>query len=526
MFKVFYSWESDLPSSKNRAFIRGCIDKAIELADKAETIEAERDEATKGLTGSPDIVKAIFDKINDSDLFVADVSLCFTNNDKGKKSPNPNVLIELGYAIKVLGWERIICVFNLAYGTPEELPFDIQHHSLLSYSFEGKSNNEVKLIVAESIFKDIRDLRSKAPLVKDGVPLHIVGSYDPNKNKVTQILLPIDLWSRVDSTKISELKKTAKSLYDTIVNLTERMTAEKSFQDETLEMINDEEKSFLQTLQKNEGYQSIQQMLNNLSSISDPFKGDAKPVTAYCPDTVKNWLNTLLNVEPPEDFFSFGALSKSVLNLGLAGKQTTYYGSEDEKAKHTDYCKLFRALYLLWLRTTFPKTFDDCLFFPLAIQNISHTADNDIRIILSLVKGKAVFPTKDLIIQELEDHRGRICHEGLIDELFSLPQGTLIEQEYSLFDAPQPRAHLGLWGEEQDSENEDDYEKSLQENILIPESETHYNTTIARMRASENRWLSGGILVKPTNGEVIIDYYIHSALSTGEMRGTLSYSTD
>ena len=56
MFKVFYSWESDLPSSKNRAFIRGCIDKAIELADKAETIEAERDEATKGLTGSPDIV--------------------------------------------------------------------------------------------------------------------------------------------------------------------------------------------------------------------------------------------------------------------------------------------------------------------------------------------------------------------------------------------------------------------------------------------------------------------------------------
>ena len=181
MFKVFYSWESDLPSSKNRAFIRGCIEKAIELADKAEAIDAERDEATMGLTGSPDIVKAIFDKINNSDLFVADVSLCFTNNDKGKKSPNPNVLIELGYAIKVLGWERVICVFNSAYGAPEELPFDIQHHSLLSYSFEGKSNNEVKLIVAESIFKDIRDLRNKAPLIKEGIPLHIVGSYDPNK---------------------------------------------------------------------------------------------------------------------------------------------------------------------------------------------------------------------------------------------------------------------------------------------------------------------------------------------------------
>ena len=163
--------------------------------------------------------KEIFDKINNSDLFVADVSLCFTNNEKEKKSPNPNVLIELGYAIRVLGWERIICVFNLAYGTPEELPFDIQHHSLLSYSFEGKSNNEVKLIVAESIFKDIRDLRNKAPLIKEGVPLHIVGNYDPNRNQVTQYLLPVDLWSRVDSTKISELKNSAKKLYDAIVNL-------------------------------------------------------------------------------------------------------------------------------------------------------------------------------------------------------------------------------------------------------------------------------------------------------------------
>ena len=55
-FKIFYSWQSDLPGSKTRNFIRGCIDEAIELAQETEAIEAERDEATMGTTGAPDIV--------------------------------------------------------------------------------------------------------------------------------------------------------------------------------------------------------------------------------------------------------------------------------------------------------------------------------------------------------------------------------------------------------------------------------------------------------------------------------------
>ena len=523
MFKIFYSWESDLPSSKNNAFIRGCIDKAIELAEEAETIEAERDESTKDLTGSPDIVNSIFDKIDDADMFIGDVSLCFANQDKGKKSPNPNVLIELGYAIRVLGWDRIICVFNKTYGKPEELPFDIQHHRLLSYSFDGKSNNEVKMDMAETIFKDIRDLRNKTPLIKAGVPLHVVGCYDPNENRVIKDLLPVDLWSRVDLKEISELKNSAERLYEEIVNLTERMSAEKVFQEETIEMMGDEEKTFLKSLQKNEGFNSMEQLLSNIESVTDPFRKKAKPVTAYRPDSVKQWLNTFLDVNPPEEFFSFGTLSKSVFDMGLAGKQITYYGSEDEKEKHRNYCRLYKSLYQLWLRISFLKTFDSYLFFHIAIQNISQTMDKDIRIVLSLTKGRAVNPTKELITEELLDYRGRICHEGLADEMFSVQQIPAIDQEFSPNQMLQPKPHIGLWGEKEDSEDEDDYEKNLQQFILVPESETHYSTSISSLRAKESRWLSGGILVKPEEGEVKIDYCIHSALATGEIKGSLQY---
>ena len=38
---------------------------------------------------------------------MADVTII--NHDyTGRKTPNPNVMLELGYAIKALGWQRIL----------------------------------------------------------------------------------------------------------------------------------------------------------------------------------------------------------------------------------------------------------------------------------------------------------------------------------------------------------------------------------------------------------------------------------
>ena len=126
-FKIFYSWQSDLLGSNAKNFIRDCIDEAIDLAQESEAIEAVRDEATTGTTGSPNIVTTLFSKIDDCDLFIADLSLCFTGDQRNEmKSPNPNVLFELGYAVKAIGWERVICLCNIDYG--DKYPFDIAHN--------------------------------------------------------------------------------------------------------------------------------------------------------------------------------------------------------------------------------------------------------------------------------------------------------------------------------------------------------------------------------------------------------------
>ena len=41
--------------------------------------------------------------------------------------PNPNVMLEYGYALDALGNQRLIGVFNKAFGKPDDLPFDLRH---------------------------------------------------------------------------------------------------------------------------------------------------------------------------------------------------------------------------------------------------------------------------------------------------------------------------------------------------------------------------------------------------------------
>ena len=73
-FKVFYSWQSDLPGNKTKWFINECIEEAVvkrNVVVEGVKILADRD--TKGKTGAPNITQTIFEKIDECDLFVADV---------------------------------------------------------------------------------------------------------------------------------------------------------------------------------------------------------------------------------------------------------------------------------------------------------------------------------------------------------------------------------------------------------------------------------------------------------------------
>lgn len=141
---VFYSWQSDLPNSTNRSFIENALREAVRAIHDDESIRVEPvlDRDTTGVPGSPDIANTIFTKIEQAQVFVCDVSIINTeaNQQSGvRATPNPNVLIELGYAIKALGSSRIIMLMNTAYGGPELLPFDLRMRRVTPYTMQAES---------------------------------------------------------------------------------------------------------------------------------------------------------------------------------------------------------------------------------------------------------------------------------------------------------------------------------------------------------------------------------------------------
>lgn len=137
---IFYSWQSDAPSRTNRSFIESALNTALKKLQREGELDVEPalDRDTQNTAGTPDIAFTIFDKIDQSEVFVCDASIInrqAIDEFSARPTPNPNVLIELGYAAKSLGWDRIIVVVNDALGKLEELPFDIRTRRILTYTF-------------------------------------------------------------------------------------------------------------------------------------------------------------------------------------------------------------------------------------------------------------------------------------------------------------------------------------------------------------------------------------------------------
>lgn len=128
---IFYSWQSDIKESRN--FISDCLDKLRKKMKDIVLCDIDRD--TQGLAGAPDIGDSIYEKIDSADIFIADVTI-INGGYVGRKAPNPNVMIELGYAIKSLGWDRIILLYDKDFGEIEELPFDINHRRITSFTLK------------------------------------------------------------------------------------------------------------------------------------------------------------------------------------------------------------------------------------------------------------------------------------------------------------------------------------------------------------------------------------------------------
>jgi hypothetical protein len=174
--KIFYSWQSDLPNATNRGFIEKALQNAVKAIRDDDSIKIEPviDRDTQGVPGAPDIAQTILQKIEQSQIFVCDVSIInrwMSIILRKRAAPNPNVLVEPGYALKVLGPECIIMVLNAAYGKQELLPFDLRMKRVVSY-YEQRSNRNcaaerkrLEAVLTDTI-KAILDIVTFSPIKK------------------------------------------------------------------------------------------------------------------------------------------------------------------------------------------------------------------------------------------------------------------------------------------------------------------------------------------------------------------------
>jgi hypothetical protein len=155
---IFYSWQSDLPGKTNRWFILDALEKAAKAIRKDASLQempiVDRD--TQDVPGAPDIAQTILGKIEQADVFVCDVSNinreAASQQSKLRPTPNPNVLLELGYALKALGPGRILLILNTAFGEIEDLPFDLRTKRIIHYAMPEE---EERAAVRKELVNDI-----------------------------------------------------------------------------------------------------------------------------------------------------------------------------------------------------------------------------------------------------------------------------------------------------------------------------------------------------------------------------------
>jgi hypothetical protein len=74
----------------------------------------------------------------------------------GKALPNPNVLIELGWALNKPGSDRIIAVLNTAHGyKPDDLPFNIWHRRTLTYKLAADADRATRNAATKQLTKEL-----------------------------------------------------------------------------------------------------------------------------------------------------------------------------------------------------------------------------------------------------------------------------------------------------------------------------------------------------------------------------------
>lgn len=534
---MFYSWQSDLPGNKTRYLIQESIDKAVSILKDTIKVEADRD--TKNEFGSPDIVQTIFSKIEECDLFVADVSVVnkytslkeeidedglqeyVQDRDDIRLTPNPNVLLELGYAAKTLGWDKIICIINTDFGEIEKLPFDIAHRRLTPYSLKKDTKANIKKelagIIAETITSMMINGYVKKPL--GNFSSHMVGSYDFELGMVVRKCPAITVrdlrsYKQLNDSLLLECKSLVENISKIQINPPEEKT-EEDFVEEELncgdQNIVTPLRESLSTLMKSNLFDILQKP--KLVIIKEEDKREIQ----------KN-VKEHFGIDLEESFFCLGNLvSKPKQNF----QGVVYDGTEDEKRKHSNFISLEYNFAQLKLLEYYMDTFNGMIFVPLAILNEGNINDEDISVIVKVdpTTAELVVPNLKLFNKSIPGLEGMVYEEELIKKIFLLPENDKVQYDTDIsFDISDFRKipEINIWGQTPKYDSED-YEGEIQKYIAQPSeydnSMIEYN--LRSLRPKEAKWLGSSILVKPLSDVIRITYYIKSCNSNGELDGQI-----
>lgn len=521
-FKIFFSWQADLPSSQTKGFIEECI--ATAKKDLPDSIDLIPDEATRNRFGSPDIIDSICEKIAECDLFIADVSIVgeciplknkYAEDVEPKYFPNPNVLLELGYASGIISWDRCICFANTKYGELGKLPFDLNHRRITGYSYEnGKRKSETNRI-AEIIKSTVIEYID-TPLPKKNFSHHIVGGFNFESGVVEQKLIPyntvaFDLFNAHTQKIIGETKTLIDKISD--IHLPSANLVEENFDELTKNMT--------------VGEISKDPILAKTYSLKLTKAHPAKVDKDFIVEHIKRYYGTEIN----DDFCDMGNLQ--VCSSLLHFNNTTLEGTDDEKDKYELLQELEGNLSEIELREMYLHVYDDVIILPLAITNISQKSDERISINIKVINGTPVEPTSDFFNSDYVGLEGFVYDDHLVEEILKLPENRLIKYDSSFsnkdFKPQIPHSKTPIFntygGISSPGSDSEDYEQELQDYVQSTDEGTNseYSFTIGALRPNETVWLDKVMLFKPENRNVTIEYSIKSNNTTGLLSNTLTY---
>lgn len=535
---IFYSWQSDLPGSETRNIIQDSIKDAVRLLRDTVDIEADRD--TKGEFGSPDIAQTIFSKIDDCNIFVADVSaVCryeATDKDGNKKvkyMPNPNVMLELGYATHVVGWDNVICVLNADYGAPEDIPFDIASRRLTPFSLkDGKSKGEIKRYIKGVIQDTVENILENGKRVKTGFSDLRLGCYDDGS--ISNMLHPIEV-----SNSVSFVKHKTQIL-DESLKLVEQIRSMKIT--EPSELLNTEAASNADEKQTSNATAIIRKDGSVLTPVTSSLKlnlfklqrvhikdEDRNTIIELC----KNYLG--IDIYEDTDFFNIGNLERKYDLMS----SYSYEGTKDEENKYNSIMMLENNLHRVRMLDWYATTFDGLFFIPLAIENASKVYDEDVDVYVKINKGvvEVIIPSKELINPDMRGLEGLIYEEDVIKELLMMPESSDISYDtdisYTLADSlaeSQALVRAQFSGARINGNpryNSDDYGREIIKYIAMPKAKSNdieFEFSIGSLRAKEKKWLGPALLINPLTDNFHIEYSIKSKNSDGDLSGIVTYT--